>query len=138
MERGGGIEPPTIAWQANVISFYEMLSGFVVVTIFLFVKDGVADAFIGITFNDTIWLFILGFICTAYAFSATVDLMKKISAYIIVLTINLEPVYGIIMAFLIFGESERMTVGFYIGTLIILLSVFSYPVLSRKFATKKA
>lgn len=122
----------------NVISFYEMLSGFVVITIFLFIKEGFADAFIGITVNDAIWLFILGFICTAYAFSATVDLMKKISAYIIVLTINLEPVYGIIMAFLIFGESERMTVGFYVGTFVILLSVFSYPLLSRKFSPVKA
>lgn len=125
-------------FDSNVISFYEMLSGFIVITIFLFIKEGFAEAFIKITAFDALWLFILGFVCTAWAFSATVELMKKISAYIIVLSINLEPVYGIIMAFLIFGESERMTAGFYVGTVIILLSVFSYPLLSRKFSPSRA
>jgi drug/metabolite transporter (DMT)-like permease len=122
----------------NVITFYEMLSGFIVIIVYLFISEGYADAFMPITALDALWLFILGFVCTAWAFSATVELMKKISAYIIVLSINLEPVYGIIMAFLIFGESERMTLGFYIGTVIILLSVFSYPLLSRKFSPDKA
>ncbi len=125
-------------YDSNVITFYEMLSGFLVITVYLFFTEGYSDAFMSLTPSDSLWLFILGFICTAWAFSATVELMKKISAYIIVLTINLEPVYGIIMAFFIFGESERMTLGFYIGTLIILLSVFTYPLLSRKFSQGKA
>jgi drug/metabolite transporter (DMT)-like permease len=54
--------------------------------------------------------------------------MKKLTAYIVVLTINLEPVYGIILAFLFFGDSELMSPGFYFGTLIILASVIGYPV----------
>ena len=50
--------------------------------------------------------------------------MKTLSAFTVVLTVNLEPVYGIIMAFLIFGESETMSIKFYIGTLVIVSTVF--------------
>ncbi len=77
---------------------------------------------------DWYWLFILGGICTVYAFSVSVELMKRLSVFSINLTINLEPVYGIILAVLILGESEKMTPQFYLGTSIILVSVLSYPV----------
>jgi drug/metabolite transporter (DMT)-like permease len=50
------------------------------------------------------------------------------------LNINLEPVYGIILAVLIFGKSEAMNVQFYIGTLVILAAVAMYPVLRKKFS----
>lgn len=53
------------------------------------------------------------------------------------LILNLEPVYGIILAFLFFGEKERMTAGFYVGTLIILLAVLTYPFLSKSLSQKK-
>ena len=77
---------------------------------------------------DWFWLLILGGICTVYAFSVSVELMKRLSVFSINLTINLEPVYGIVLAVLIFGESEKMTPQFYIGTGIILVSVLAYPV----------
>jgi len=77
---------------------------------------------------DFVYLLILGTICTAYAFAVQVDVMKHLSAYIVALTINLEPVYGIVMAYFIFGETEHMTGGFYIGTAIILVSVLGFPV----------
>jgi drug/metabolite transporter (DMT)-like permease len=56
--------------------------------------------------------------------------MKRLSVFTINLTINLEPVYGIVLAVLFFGESEKMTPQFYIGTAIILVSVLTYPVLN--------
>jgi drug/metabolite transporter (DMT)-like permease len=83
--------------------------------------------------HDLIFLVLLAVICSAYAFSAVVRVMKEISAYVVVLTINLEPIYGIILAYFIFGASEYMTLGFYSGTLILILSIFLYPVLERKF-----
>ncbi|MFN3316988.1 MAG: hypothetical protein ACK40K_09270, partial [Raineya sp.] len=58
-----------------------------------------------------------------------VRLMKRFSVFVVNLTVNLEPVYGIVLAFLIFGEKEKMSANFYIGAAIILLAVFSYPVL---------
>lgn len=79
---------------------------------------------------DWFWLFILGGICTVYAFSVSVELMKRLSVFSINLTINLEPVYGIVLAVLIFGESEKMTPQFYLGTGIILVSVLAYPMLN--------
>ena len=79
---------------------------------------------------DWRWLLILGGVCTVYAFSVSVDLMKRLPVFSINLTINLEPVYGIVLAVLIFGEKEKMTPQFYLGTLIILISVLIYPVLN--------
>jgi drug/metabolite transporter (DMT)-like permease len=77
---------------------------------------------------DWLWLLILSGICTVYAFSVSVELMRRLTAFAINLTINLEPVYGIVLAVLVFGEREKMTSGFYLGTLIILFSVCLYPV----------
>jgi drug/metabolite transporter (DMT)-like permease len=77
---------------------------------------------------DWFWLFLLSGVCTVYAFSVSVELMRRVTAFAVNLTINLEPVYGIVLAVLIFGEKEQMTGGFYLGTLIILVSVLIYPV----------
>ena len=99
--------------KASVISFYEMLGGFTGITIYL-LFSGSAGSLIQLPSpTDFIYLLILGTICTAFAFAA--------------LTINLEPVYGIVMAFFLFRETEHMTSGFYLGTAIILISVLGYP-----------
>lgn len=86
---------------------------------------------------DWLWMFLLAGVCTVYAFSASVELMKRISAFVVNLTINLEPVYGILLAVGMytlrvpgFGQ-ERLSTGFYIGTLVILLSVLIHPVLDQ-------
>lgn len=76
---------------------------------------------------DWLWLLILAVVCTVYAFSVSVELMRRLTAFAINLTINLEPVYGIMLAVLIFGDKEKMTPGFYVGTLVILLAVLVYP-----------
>ncbi|GHB32604.1 hypothetical protein GCM10008106_11790 [Mongoliitalea lutea] len=76
---------------------------------------------------DWLWLALLSGVCTVYAFSVSVELMRRISAFAVNLTVNLEPMYGIILAVIIFGEKEQMTGGFYLGTLIILVSVLIYP-----------
>ena len=80
---------------------------------------------------DWVYLLILSLVCTVYAYSISVELMKRITAFAINLTVNLEPVYGIILAVVIFGERERMTGGFYWGTGIILLAVLAYPLFNR-------
>ncbi len=116
---------------ASVISFWEMLGGLIGITIFLFFSDGFNSAIIHPTTSDLFYLLILGVICTAFAFVIQVDVMKQLTAYVVALTINLEPVYGIILAFLFFGDSELMSYGFYAGTLIIIIAVFGYPVYQR-------
>jgi drug/metabolite transporter (DMT)-like permease len=89
---------------------------------------------------DWLWLLILSGICTVYAFSVSVELMRRITAFAVNLTVNLEPVYGIMLAVLILGEREKMTGGFYLGTFIILISVLIYPIynyiLKRRMAKR--
>lgn len=114
-----------------ILTFYEMLGAFVF-SAFLLPFYGYFFASEGLQLvpssMDWLWLLLLGGVCTVYAFSVSVELMRRITAFAVNLTINLEPVYGIILAVLIFGEKEQMTGGFYLGTLIILLSVLIYPV----------
>jgi len=113
--------------KASVISFYEMLGGLSGITVYLFFSTSESSPILFPSPADFVYLLILGTICTAYAFAIQVDVMRHLSAYIVALTINLEPVYGIIMAFFIFGETEHMTGGFYLGTSIILISVLGFP-----------
>ncbi|GAB3250437.1 DMT family transporter [Larkinella harenae] len=125
----------THRYPALTITFYEMCGAFGGSLLFL----GIYLAF-GLEKpsellpqpTDWLWISILAFVCTVYAYSASVRLMRKFTAFAINLTVNLEPVYGIMLAWLFFGDRERMTSGFYIGTLIILAAVLVYPMLSRK------
>ena len=123
------------------LTFYEMLGacGFTVLFFpiysYFLTTDGLQLALHG---YDWLWLFLLAGVCTVYAFSVSVELMKRLTAFAVNLTVNLEPVYGIILAVLIFGEREKMTGGFYLGTLIILLSVCIYPVINYFYRRRKA
>jgi drug/metabolite transporter (DMT)-like permease len=117
-----------------MITFYEMVGATVGIALFFPVyttwfTDGVLD--LSPTAPDWLYLGILSLVCTVYAYSVSVELMKRLTAFAINLTVNLEPVYGIILAVIILNEDEEMNYGFYIGTLIILLSVLSYPVMNR-------
>ena len=118
-----------------IISFYEMIAGFSGVFLYLVLTGTEFIGPWGLPPLDYLWIAFLAFLCTAYAFVGTVRLLKVLSAYTVSLAINLEPVYGIIFAFLIFGESERMDFGFYIGAVILVLSVFIYPLLKNKLQT---
>ncbi len=114
------------------ISFYEMAGGFLGISLFLLMSGSSMPQLSFPILSDWIYLLILGIVCTAYAFMASTRVMQTLSAYTVVLTVNLEPIYGILLAFLIFGDSEYMSGGFYLGTLIILTAVFLLPVLKRK------
>lgn len=80
---------------------------------------------------DWAYILFLSLVCTVFAYSLGVKLMKQLTAFSINLTINLEPVYGILMALLIFQEDEHMGRDFYIGTGVIILSVLLYPLVRR-------
>ncbi|MEI6765742.1 MAG: DMT family transporter [Bacteroidota bacterium] len=121
-----------LKYDTNNTAFWEMLAGFAGITIFMFASGEMEVAKLTLSLSDILFLLILGVVCTAFAFAATIRLMQKLSAYYIVLAINLEPIYGILLAWFIFGESEHMTAGFYTGAAIILLSVFFYPILKRR------
>ena len=112
-------------YDPNIISLYELLSGVFFISIYLFFAGSFTPAFFSLSINDLIWLFLLSSICTAYAFSASVKVMKFLSPFTVMLTINLEPIYGIILALLIFKDGEEMTPLFYVGALVILATVIA-------------
>ena len=110
--------------SAISISFYEFLTGMLFISIFLFFNDELSQVKVDDFFSlNYLYIFLLGSICTAYAFMASVYLLKYISPYSVVLTYNLEPVYGIILAVIFFGDNEKMSLPFYIGLILILFSV---------------
>jgi drug/metabolite transporter (DMT)-like permease len=120
-------------YSPQIITYYEMM-GVSITTIFpvLFILFS-TDSNISVIPQgwDWLWIFILAFVCTVYAYSKSVDLLRIFSAFTFTLTLNLEPVYGILLAYSFFGEKERMTFGFYIGTLVILATVLVYPLLRK-------
>lgn len=107
--------------SATVISFYEFLGGVLFITLFIPIfGDGFSMEFFKLSGSDYGYLFILASICTAYAFIASVYIMNYISPFTVILTYNLEPVYGILLALVLFPESEKMSPEFYIGAIIII------------------
>jgi len=120
-------------YDASVISFYEFIGGVLFITVFLFFsKNGFSQEFFQLVFNDWLYIFILASVCTAYAFIASVHIMKYISPFTVVLTYNLEPVYGIILAIIIFGSDEIMSPNFYYGALLILFTVLIDGLMKNK------
>ena len=118
--------------SAEVISFYQLASGVAFITCYIFATTGFSYDDFALSKSDFIYLFILSSICTAYAFITSVKIMKHLTPYTVMLTINLEPVYGIILAVIIFGEKEKMSPQFYIGALIILITVIINGILKNK------
>jgi drug/metabolite transporter (DMT)-like permease len=106
-----------------LISFYELSGGVVFFTFLLLFSHSFSTTFFSLSAKDLMYLMILSSVCTAYAFIASTSIMKFLSPYTVMLTINLEPIYGIILAVLVFKEKERMCFEFYIGAIIILLTV---------------
>lgn len=119
------------------LTFYEMLGACLSIALFFPVYSryftegrGLQLAWHG---YDWLWLILLAGVCTVYAFSTSVELMKRLAPFAVNLTINLEPVYGILLAVLIFGQQERMATGFYVGTLLIVVGVLMHPAVARRF-----
>ena len=73
--------------------------------------------------NDFLWLLVLSWFCTVLAFQLSMNALRKISAFTVNLTYNLEPVYGILLAFAIYQENKELGPSFYAGLTIILMSV---------------
>lgn len=122
--------------SATLITFYEMLGAFFWVSIFM-AFSGDFNEHMVLNQSDLIYLLILGVLCTAVAYVLGVAVMKELSAFTVALTTNLEPVYGILLAMLIFGQKETMSLGFYGGATIVLGAVFFYPYLKTKIEKRK-
>lgn len=123
-------------YNANIISFYELAVGVLAISIVLLIQGKFTTDFFTVSITDWLWLLLLASICTAYAFSASVKVMKVLSPFTVMLTINLEPVYGIILAVLFFKDAEHMNSLFYLGALIIIVTVIANGIV-KNYMKKK-
>lgn len=124
-------------YDENRISLYQLLFGVLFVFVYLFFSGKITTEFFILSKMDWFYLFVLSSVCTAYAFIASVKIMKYISPYTLMLTINLEPIYAIILAILIFGDKEKMNPEFYFGTFIVLGVVLLNGILKNKGVLKQ-
>ena len=106
-----------------VISIYELLGGVILITLILIFAGDFNNTIFDLSKSDLLWLILLGTVCTAYAFVISVDVLKHLSPYSLMISINMEPVYGIILAIIILNESSQLSLEFYIGFILIFLSV---------------
>jgi len=124
-------------YAASTISLYQLFFGVVFITAYLFFMNGFSISFFKISKLDWLYLLILSSFCTAYAFIASVKVMKYLSPYTVVLTLNLEPVYAILLALFIFGEKEKMNIEFYFGAFIVLFVVLVNGIIKNKTVIRK-
>ena len=112
-------------YNPTLISFYELTGGIIFFSLLLLGTNSFSASFFSVSASDWMYLAILSSLCTAYAFIASVKVMRFLSPYTVMLTINLEPIYGIILAVLVLHEKEKMSPQFYLGALIILVTVIT-------------
>lgn len=118
--------------DSTVIAFYEFLSGVFFISIYFLYQNKFSTDFFFLTAHNWMFILLLASICTAYAFTASVKVMEKLSPYTVMLTTNLEPVYGIVLAYFIIGGKEKMSTSFYIGAVIIILTVIFNGIIKHR------
>jgi drug/metabolite transporter (DMT)-like permease len=113
-----------LTYSPRILTFYELGGGLLALTVLVpFYLTQFPAAYYIPTATDWVWLLVLAWLCTVLSFDLQLNALKKISAFTANLTYNLEPVYGIILAFIFFKENENLHREFYIGVLLILLAV---------------
>jgi drug/metabolite transporter (DMT)-like permease len=122
--------------EAPVIAFYELTGALLWITIYLLFTHGFNSTMI-LKNSDIGYLLILGTICTSLAYVAGVSVMRELSAFKVALITNLEPVYGILLAFVFFGDMNKMTIGFWVGAIIILSTIFLFPVAQKQIVRRR-
>lgn len=120
------------------ITFYEMLTGIVFLTGWLYLDEQLTTEALSMTASDFWWLLFLGIICTSLAFVLMIDVVKRLGAFTVSLSINLEPVYTIILAIFILNEHQLLSNNFYIGSLLIIVVVLANSLIkAQQLKSKK-
>lgn len=122
--------------EATTIAFYELAGAFFWISLYLLCTHGFNRSLL-LKSHDIGYLLLLGTVCTSLAYVAGVSVMRELSAFKVALITNLEPVYGILMSFIFFGDMNKMTTGFWVGAVIILSTIFLYPVAQKQIAKRK-
>jgi drug/metabolite transporter (DMT)-like permease len=88
------------------------------------------------TMSDFLWLLFLGILCTSFAFLANIEVLKRLGAFTVTLSINMEPVYTILLAIIILKENQVLGSQFYIGSLIIIFVVIGNAIIKYYLRNK--
>lgn len=111
-------------YMPQVITLYQLTGGFLGLTLMMPAYNFLLDSTIQLPQQwDWLWLLVLGIVCTVFTFMLYISALKKVSAFTVNLTLTLEPVYGIILAFAVFHENESLSDYFFIGFALILFAV---------------
>ena len=117
---------------AAKITMIEMLSGVMIISLLFIFKADYTVFNTSISYDDLFYLIILGVLCTAMVFVWMTEIMRHISPYSLIMAINLEPIYSIIIALIIFGNDEIMSISFYLGSCVVIGTVFLESYLKNK------
>ncbi|HEX5001373.1 MAG TPA: DMT family transporter [Bacteroidia bacterium] len=114
----------TASHPPQIITFYELSSGFIILSLVLPLYLTSTSSHFQIPRGfDILWLLLLGLICTSFAFTISLKALKQLDPFTLNLAVNLEPVYSILLAMVIFNELEMLNLGFFVGALVILSAV---------------
>ena len=108
-----------------------MIGGVIGITLYY----GFVDGFEGFAMPvgiDWLWLLILGLLCTSLAFVVSIEVMKELSPFTVSMSINMEPIYAILFALLIFKDDEFMSPLFYLGAVVVMGMIFLNGYLKRQ------
>lgn len=124
-------------YDAGVITFYELFTGFVFLSLLLpFYLNFIEMPFELPFGKNLVYLLLLSIVCTTVAFTMSLIALKTLSAFIMNLSVNLEPVYSIVLAIIIFNEDKFLNTGFYFGTAIIITAVLLHGLHQRQLYLK--
>ena len=121
--------------RPTLITAYEMMGGVLFISIYYLFTGGFESLQIPTTI-DWFWLLILGLVCTSMAFVVSIEVMKELSPFTVSMSINMEPIYSIIFALIIFQEDEYMSPLFYVGALIVMSMIFMNRYFKRRARLK--
>jgi drug/metabolite transporter (DMT)-like permease len=123
---------------SSTITFYELLIGFIFMSVVLLFTGDLNEDLFTMTMSDFLWLVFLGILCTSFAFLATIEVVKRLGAFTVSLSINLEPVYTILLAIVILNENELLGSHFYIGSGIIVIVVIANALIKYQLSRYEA
>lgn len=110
--------------RPSAITLYEMVIATLAISVFILFTQGLEAQLFAMSGMDFVWLLCLGIICTSFAFLATIEIVKYLGAFTVSLSINLEPVYTLILGILILNENKELDAKFYFGAVIIICVIF--------------
>jgi drug/metabolite transporter (DMT)-like permease len=122
--------------SSPTLTFYELLMGIGFVSILLASQGEFNWTLLNMSLSDLLWLLFLGIVCTSFAFLVVIDLVKRLGTFTVSLSINLEPVYTILLAIVILNENELLSTKFYVGSSIIVFVVIANAIVKYKMKAK--